>query len=164
MNSIKKWDATLAEYRRLRMDSALMPLGVEGEDEAIDAYCDALDRLIAIPAPSFEALALKFELATIRSGQDALFDAYAAAILADIRRLSGLSDRPSFDPADWIERATVAGLAFFARGQKLWVGAVNGTCPGDLVERFKRELDPGRSSAIVEVLTARGLQQAEVEA
>lgn len=154
------WDAALAEYRRLRMDSAFMPLGTEGEDEAIDAYCEAVDTLMQIPAPSFEALATKFELGTSRSGEDALFDAYAVAILADIRRLGGVAERPVFDPADWIERATIAGLAFFARGDELWIGAINGASPAP-VASFRQELDGPRTAAIVDALTVRGLTCAE---
>lgn len=163
MTQAATWDAALAEYRRLRMDSAFMPLGTEGEDEAIDAYCKALDELMQIPAPSFDALATKFELAKARSGQDAMFDDYATAILADLRRLSGMSDRPPFDPIDWIERATEAGLAFIARGRELWIGAVNGASPAP-VASFRQELDSTKSAAIVDVLTARGLSCAEAEA
>ena len=163
MTQAATWDAALSEYRRLRMDSAFMPLGAEGEDEAIDAYCEALDELMQTPAPSFDALATKFELGTSRSGQDALFDAYASAILADIRRLGGIAERPAFDAADWIERAAIAGLAFFARGDELWIGAIHGASPAPIAS-FRQELDGTRTAAIVDVLTARGLTCAEAEA
>ncbi|WP_267434083.1 hypothetical protein [Sphingomonas sp. GM_Shp_1] len=82
------WDAALAEYQRLRAISDAIPLGTPGEDEAVDRYADVMDRLIiTTPAPDFDAVLLKMDLAKERSEGFAFSEEYADAIRADVERL-----------------------------------------------------------------------------
>lgn len=78
------WEEALAEYHRLKAISDAMPLGADGEDEAIDAYCDAMDELVLrIAPPSPDALATKIRLIKSRFGD--LIDVppeYIEAIMA----------------------------------------------------------------------------------
>jgi hypothetical protein len=81
------WEAALADYEAKRAASDAMPLGTEGEDDALDAWCEAMDHLIVkIPAPNVAAVATKVELAMSRSD---FHECYQEAILADLRRLGG---------------------------------------------------------------------------
>ena len=63
------WDEALAEYERLKAISDAFPLGADGEDEALDAYCDAMDELVLrVAPPTPEALATKISLIKARFG------------------------------------------------------------------------------------------------
>jgi len=82
------WDAALAEYHRLKAIFDDMPSGSDGEDEANEASLDALDTLIVdTPAPDFDALLLKMDMAQERCEGFSFSDEYAAAIRADVERL-----------------------------------------------------------------------------
>lgn len=82
------WDTALAEYHRLKAIFDDMPPGTDGEDEANEASLDALDRLIInTPAPGFEALLLKMDMAQERCEGFSFSEEYAAAIRADVERL-----------------------------------------------------------------------------
>jgi hypothetical protein len=82
------WDAALAEYHRLKTIFDDMPSGTDGEDEANEASLDALDTLIVdTPAPGFDALLLKMDMAQERCQDIPFFEEYAAAIRADVERL-----------------------------------------------------------------------------
>jgi hypothetical protein len=79
------WDVALADYRAKRSHSDAMPLGAPGEDDAVDAYCAAMDHLInKVPAPTLAAVVLKLELAVERE----TIDGYDEALLADLRRFA----------------------------------------------------------------------------
>ncbi len=82
------WDAALAEYHRLKAIFDDMPSGTDGEDEANEASLDALDRLIInTPAPDFDALLLKMDMAQERCQDIPFPEEYATAIRADVERL-----------------------------------------------------------------------------
>ena len=82
------WDTALAEYQRLRAISDAIPLGTPGEDEAVDTYAAVMDQLIiTTPAPDFDAVLLKMDLAKERSEGFAHCEEYATAIRADVERL-----------------------------------------------------------------------------
>ncbi|KTW13559.1 hypothetical protein [Sphingomonas sanguinis] len=82
------WDAALAEYKRLKAIFDDMPSGSDSEDEANEASLDALDTLIVdTPAPDFDALQLKMDMAQERCQDIPFSDEYAAAIRADVERL-----------------------------------------------------------------------------
>src|SRR3546814_2848373 len=54
------WDAALAIYSTKRAASDAMRDDAEGVDEAVDAYCEAMDYLIEkVPAPNLQALFAK---------------------------------------------------------------------------------------------------------
>ena len=77
----------LADYEAKRAASDAMPLGTEGEDQAIDDWCGAMDHLIEdVSAPNCGAVATKLELALSRC--DGLFREHSHAILNDLRRLA----------------------------------------------------------------------------
>lgn len=83
------WEAALIDYQTKRAASDAMPLGTDGEDDAVDAWCEAMDHLILkIPAPNVAAVATKVELAMSRSD---FYEGFQKAILADLRRLGGVS-------------------------------------------------------------------------
>lgn len=83
------WGRALREYHQLKAASDAMPIRSPGEDEAVDAYCAAMDRLLKeVPAPDVEAAALKLELALERFNHSGLPEDVGAAIVADLRRLS----------------------------------------------------------------------------
>lgn len=82
------WDAALAEYHRLKAIFDDMPSGTDGEDEANEASLDALDTLIVdTPAPDFDALLLKMDMAQERCQDIPFPEEYATAIRADVERL-----------------------------------------------------------------------------
>lgn len=79
----------MAEYQRLRSISDAIPLGTPGEDDAVDTYVAVMDQLIiTTPAPDFDAVLLKMDLAKERSEGFAHCEEYAAAIRADVERLN----------------------------------------------------------------------------
>src|SRR3546814_9091597 len=56
------WDAALAIYSTKRAASDAMRDDAEGVDEAVDAYCEAMDYLIEkVPAPNLQTLFPKSE-------------------------------------------------------------------------------------------------------
>jgi hypothetical protein len=65
-----------------------MPLGAEGEDAAVDAYCDAMEALIATPAPNIQAASYKLGLIQSRS-ESGTPDSYWQTLSADLSRLGG---------------------------------------------------------------------------
>ncbi|MGW8135554.1 hypothetical protein ACWGNZ_07935 [Sphingomonas zeae] len=82
------WDAALAEYHRLKAIFDDMPSCTDGGDEANEASLDALDKLIVdTPAPDFDALLLKMDMAQERCEGFSFSEEYAAAIRADVERL-----------------------------------------------------------------------------
>lgn len=89
-----RWNTALARYLAKRAASDDMPIGARGEDEAVDAYCEAMDDLIEnVPAPDADAIRLKLDLAWERAADFVgLFDDHRNAILADLRRVAGESE------------------------------------------------------------------------
>lgn len=85
------WQKAQAEYERLRAISDAMPLGAGGEDAAVDAYCAAMDALIAMPAPTIQAAAYKMEAIQDRFADASMTDSAHAwdALRADLSRLGG---------------------------------------------------------------------------
>ena len=83
------WQEAQAEYERLRAISDAMPLGTEGEDAAVDAYCAAMDALIAMPAPSIQAAAYKMDTIQDRFADASMTDSAHAwqALRADLSQL-----------------------------------------------------------------------------
>lgn len=83
-----EWDRALADYQAKRAASDTMPLGTPNEDDAVDAYCEAMDYLInEVPAPDIAAVRVKLELAFARCADFGFSEDYQEAILADLRRL-----------------------------------------------------------------------------
>lgn len=91
MDAGHRWQEARAEYERLRAISDAIPLGTEGEDAAIDAFCAAMDALIAMPAPSIQAAAYKMEAIQDRFANASMTDSAHAwdALRADLLRLGG---------------------------------------------------------------------------
>jgi hypothetical protein len=80
----RSWQTALAEYQRLRAISDAIPLGTEGEDEALDAYCVAMDHLIGnVRAPNIAAVLVKLDLIAERD-TGPMPDVWFAAIKADL--------------------------------------------------------------------------------
>lgn len=98
---ILEWERALASYNALKDASDAMPLGTEGEDEAVDACCEAMDHLIEeTPAPTIGAVLTKLQLALERSeGFEGLIEGHQNAILADLGRLSEQYDPLLAQPA-----------------------------------------------------------------
>lgn len=88
MDAGRLWQETRAEYERLRSISDAIPPGTEGEDAALDAYCVAMDALIATPAPNVQAAGYKLALIQARA-EGGTPDSYWQALSADLTRLGG---------------------------------------------------------------------------
>lgn len=136
------WEEALADYRQKRAASDAMPLGAEGEDEAIDAYCEALDYLVQnVPAPSAEALQIKMDLVEERyEGYD--LDAKVwRALSDDVRQLRAPAQ--AFAEA-WIDRwkATGGGFALAYNAD----GSVRAMMHGMLEPSFWEPTDEGNLS------------------
>lgn len=106
------WQLALANYRHLRAISDALPLGAPDEDEAIDAWCGAMDRLIAeTPAPDLDAVITKVDLGRTRF-EGLLLDEFTDAIRADLNRLaSGEQIKPADPHRGWLDERN----ALFAR-------------------------------------------------
>lgn len=87
------FDEAVAEYRRVRAIHDAIPLGTEGEDDAVEAYCVAMDRVIEdIRTPSIAALRIKLELIESRmEGFCGWPDEWHAAIAKDLDHLEGMA-------------------------------------------------------------------------
>lgn len=92
------WEDAVAGYVVLRAASDAMPEDAVGEDEAVDRYCVAMDRLIEkVPAPHLAAVAFKIALAEERADpfEGCLFDKHTRGIVRDVKALAGVG---SSDP------------------------------------------------------------------
>lgn len=84
-----QWLVALAYYRAKRTASDAIDIDAPGGDEAIDAYCVAMDHLIEeIPAPDLPAAVLKFELMKERFEGMEYPRSTVTAIIADLKRLA----------------------------------------------------------------------------
>ena len=88
MDAARIWQEARVEYERLRSISDAVPPGTEGEEAALDAYCVAMDALIATPAPNVQAAAYKLALIRARA-EGGTPDSYWNALSADLARLGG---------------------------------------------------------------------------
>lgn len=104
----------LEDYRRKRAASDAMPLGAEGEDAAVDEYCDVMDRLIEkIPAATISDVVTKIELGKSRGDgfNDSLLPDHLEAIDNDLQRLASGSA---------VVAAPSLILALHARYEEAW--------------------------------------------
>lgn len=86
---LTEWELAMAFYLAKRVHSDMIPLGTPGEDEALDAYCEAMDYLVLkIPSPDGKALAAKLRLAKERWADLIMPDAWLDTFIADAERLS----------------------------------------------------------------------------
>lgn len=81
------WLTAYWEYERLRAISDAIPEGGEGEDAALDAYCVAMDAVIATPAPHVRDVRYKLELIRDRSEGLGTPEMYWRAVADDLTRL-----------------------------------------------------------------------------
>lgn len=81
------WLKAYWEYERLRTISDAIPEGGEGEDAALDAYCAAMDVVIATPAPHVRDVRYKLELIRDRSEGSGTPEMYWQAVADDLTRL-----------------------------------------------------------------------------
>lgn len=79
-----EWDRAMGIYTRARSYSDRLPENDPAEDRAIDAYCEAMDRVIVTPAPDCLALATKIDLIVER---DCHVVDWLTSLAADARRL-----------------------------------------------------------------------------
>jgi len=119
-----EWADALADYEAKRAISDAMPLGTDGEDEAVDAYCRAMDHLIEdVPARNLEQVSEKVDLALQRAnGFERIFDNHATAIVADLERLCNPLAAFAFG---WLQRWTYLGgdvTIDVTNPEKVWSG------------------------------------------
>lgn len=113
------WETALADYQAKRSHADAMPVGTDGEDEALEAYVQAMDYLIEqVPAQTLEQLHLKIDLARARSDgfEDLLFDDHAKGIVADVFRLCGRSAGEIFAHVFGLNGTCRAGVMAAGRG------------------------------------------------
>lgn len=100
-NSPSDFQSALAEYRRLKAISDAIPVGGDGEDAAVDAYCTAMDRVLGMPAQNAGDLTAKIELAAERFSEIGAFPELRSILLEATAFVR--VDRPVADPhADWL--------------------------------------------------------------
>lgn len=88
--TMRDFDWLLAYYLALRTTSDAIPLGTDGENEAMEAYCLAMDALVLrCPAPDGHSLAIKMRLAKERRDGLGIPDDWIDAFIADAERLGG---------------------------------------------------------------------------
>ncbi len=88
------WNAAIARYKQLRNISDQIDVADdERSDEAIDAYCDAMDHIVDdVPAPDLAAVITKLELMHERTAPGfSISDNSYQAIIDDLRRLAALT-------------------------------------------------------------------------
>ena len=86
---LTEWELAMAFYLAKRVHSDMLPPGTPGEDEAVDAYCEAMDYLVLkVPAPDGHALATKLRLAQDRWADFIMPDTWLETFIADAERLS----------------------------------------------------------------------------
>jgi hypothetical protein len=88
MDAARLWLEARAEYERVRSISDAIPPAPDGEDAALDAYCVAMDTLIATPAPNVQAAAYKLALIQARA-EGGTPNSYWQVLSADLARLGG---------------------------------------------------------------------------
>lgn len=81
----------LANYRGKRAESDAIDTDEDGCDEAIDAYCVAMDAVFNTPAPDAATLDLKLDLLIERYEDFSIPVEAMDVVRADIRRLTGLA-------------------------------------------------------------------------
>ncbi|PTR06448.1 MULTISPECIES: hypothetical protein [unclassified Novosphingobium] len=82
------WDAALHDYQMKRQYSDSLPTTDPRADDAVDAYCIAMDHLVGdVPSPNANALLYKMELAKERWDGLGLPDEWLDAFMADLRLL-----------------------------------------------------------------------------
>jgi len=88
-SGMTEWELALAFYVAKRVQSDALPLGSEGEDQALDEYCEAMDYVVLnTPAPDGKALAIKLRLAKERWSNLKIPDDWLDAFIADAERLA----------------------------------------------------------------------------
>lgn len=99
-------------YRHSRRELETYPVAETDEEEAeetlrCDAFCAAEEHLLQTDAPDLAAVVAKLEAA----GRDAqpIQPQYVHAIIADLMRIAGLTESPTFDPSLWINQFERAG-------------------------------------------------------
>jgi hypothetical protein len=86
--SADSWDRILSDYLAKREFSDRMPRGAPGEDDAVNEYCAAMDRVIMTPVPSLQALSAKTELVSERYEGFEVAGGVWSVIQSDIQRLA----------------------------------------------------------------------------
>lgn len=132
-------------YRHTRRELEMHPLAETDEEEAeetllCDAFCAAEEHLLHTDAPDLSAVVAKLEAA----GRDAqpIQPHYVENIIADLMRLAGLAESPTFDPFLWINEFERAGGKIM--GDQYLCMAVENLRAGKMV----RELKPYEREAI----------------
>jgi len=85
----QSWAEALKEYEERREASDRMDIDSPGADDAMDAYCRAMDHLIDnVPAPNLQAVITKLELMRERFQDREYPEVTGTAVMKDLRRLA----------------------------------------------------------------------------
>jgi hypothetical protein len=82
------WNARLSRYRELRAICDAMSADDKASDQAVDAYCAALDELIATRAPDLPAALTKLDLTLERFEHDVIPGEHVASFRADLQAIA----------------------------------------------------------------------------
>lgn len=83
------WTAAFDAYSALRAASDALADDHPDCDRAVDAYCAAMDALLAIPAPDHAAVLTKIDLIAERYQDFAIGPDYWQTVREDVARLGG---------------------------------------------------------------------------
>lgn len=165
-----EWDKAITAYDTVH--AAIEAWDSQRYPDAIDQLSDmetiALRQALMTPAPDGAALAAKLRIYhwhELDMWREEIRDPIRAQMLADASALGTAAiDTPmeqqspaTFDPDDWIRRATDGGLTFFAREGELWCGQAVEINDPTLLTTFSAELDEDARQAVIARLEARGL-------
>lgn len=120
------WAIALSDYQAKRAFSEAMPMGADGEDEAVDVFCAAMDHLIErVPAENFDQIRTKIQLALERAdGFAGIFPVFVERIVKDLERLGNPLAAFAFV---WLQKWTALGGSFFPGGEE--IGSALCGCP-----------------------------------
>lgn len=83
------WQEAHSHYAALRSASDALADTDPQADRAADAYCEAMDRLLQMPAPDHAALVVKIDLIAERYADFAMPPALLQIVRSDVTRLGG---------------------------------------------------------------------------
>jgi hypothetical protein len=149
----------LAKYQATQRRIAIEASAEGDVDTSIDRLCYLEQRLWRTEAPDLRAVLVKFEIAN--ADCDMPPPEATASILADLRRLSGETVSPTFQPDLWLAQWEAHGGSYLVRdGEALICGFPTNAQQ----RRLSRELDTANGTEAVKAMIFQRCKGLEVEA
>lgn len=151
--------ALLKAYKDERHYLAVEADTEKDTDASVARLCDIEEIIWATPAPDLFAVLTKFEIAN--DDTDLPPAAATASILADLRRLSGVSVSPIFQPDLWLHEWETKGGAYLVRNGEALI------CGDPTNERHRsltRRMEAANGAAAVKAMVRQCCKGLEAEA